>query len=184
MVTDAATRARPANAGPIFLTLFALAQLAAIVVAGIVIFGTVQDTVVRSFDASGDSEVGEPAALVLVVGATISAAVALVAGVIALVVLAGVRRGSGPARVTGLVVAALVAVWVGVVAVINPTGGPLSLFAAAADTNGAMTATELRDGINAGLPAWYQTTHLAIAGVTVVLAVILVALLARSHRRA
>jgi hypothetical protein len=183
VVTEAARGTRWISAGPTLLVLFALTQVAAMVVAGVVILGTVQDTVVNALDAAGDSAVGEPAALVLVFGAAISAVVALVAGLIALIVIPGVRRFGGTARVTGLVVAVLIAVWVGVVAALNPVGGPVSLFSAAADTNGAMTATELRNSINAALPAWYQPTHLTVAGITVILAILLVTVLARSGGR-
>lgn len=180
MVTESATASRPAGAGAA-LALFALAQLATIVVAGFMILGPVQDRVVTALDAAGDGAAGEAAAVVVVFGAAISAVVALVAGLVALGVIPGVRRGRSGARITGMVTAALVAIWVLVVAVLNPRGGPVSLFSSFADTNDVMTATELRDSINAALPGWYQPV--TIAGITATLAVSLIVVLARSGPR-
>ncbi|MCL6641486.1 MAG: hypothetical protein K6T92_08975 [Candidatus Rokubacteria bacterium] len=179
MATASAAGTRPASAGPTLLALFALVHLATIVVAGVVILGPVQDRVVRALDAAGDSAVGEAAAVVVVFGAVVSAVVALIAGVLALAVIPGVRRGRRRARITGLVTAALVGIWVLVLMVLNPRGGPVSLFSAFADTNDAMTAAELQDSINAALPSWYQPV--TIAGITATLAVGLVAVLARSR---
>jgi hypothetical protein len=144
-------------------------QLVTVGVALVVVFGDSQDRVARAL-AGGPQDLGEVGALVVVVGAMVSAAVALPVAVAAAILAGPVGRGSRPARIATWVTGLLVLGWAGAVAAVNPAGGPLSLFAGFADTNGTLTGAELQERVNAALPGWYQPVHISLALVTVAVA--------------
>jgi hypothetical protein len=74
----------------------------------------------------------------------------------------------------------LVILWAGGVAVADPAGGPLTLFAPLADTEGTLSAAQLRERIDAALPDWYQPVHVGLALLTVAVAASMLTSLART----
>lgn len=180
MVTDGGTSgAGRSGPGAWLLSVLGALQIATVIVAVLMVFGDAQDRVARAL-ARGPVDLGEVGAFVVVAGALVSALVALVVGLASAFGARRLARGGRPARVAGAVGAVLAILWAGGVAVINPAGGPMSLFATFADTNATLTGSQLREQINAALPTWYRPVHIGLAVATVVTAVSVLALLARS----
>jgi hypothetical protein len=172
-------RVKPAPGAAGMLRLLAGAQLVPIGMALVVAFGQVQDRVARALDKN-PQPLGEAGASTVVAGATLAGLVGLVAAITLVAVAPKVARGSGAARVVAGVLGAVLALWSGVVAAINPAGGPLTLLAPAADTNNTLSAKQFQDQLNAGLPGWCQPVTLGFAALTAVLVVALFVSLGRS----
>ncbi|MEV0455892.1 hypothetical protein [Catellatospora methionotrophica] len=157
------------------LWVLAAVQLAVISVAVAVVLGDTQDRVARALQLeSGD--LGEVGAVVLVAGASASVLIALAVAVVSVVLTRALSRHSRPATIAVRPLAVIVALWGGGVALADPKGGPMSLFAGVSDTNGTLTGTQLRDYIDAALPAWYQSAHLVLAASMLIISMAILAL--------
>lgn len=163
-----------------FLRILGVIQLAIVAVSAVVVFGTTQDTVQRAL-----GEIGEPAALVIVLGAIAGAALALVFASVSLGIAPAVGRGGGAAKTTAAVLCLLVLAWTGAVMLLNPDGGVLSLFAGAADINSAVTVEEFQRRINDAVPSWLGPTNLGLGAASLLAAVVaLLSLMARKPSQA
>ncbi len=155
------------------------AQLIPIGLAVVVAFGGFQDQIVRALD-NNPEPLGEAGAVVVVAGAGLAGIIALVAAIVLLALAPKVARGSGPARASARVIGVILLLWSGVVAAINPAGGPLTFLAPAADTNNTLSGKQFQDQLNAALPDWVQPLHLGFTAVTALLVIALFVGLPRS----
>jgi hypothetical protein len=172
---------KPASGAGLLLSMLAAAQIIPIGLALLVIFGGIQDQIVRALDRNPEP-LGAAGAIVVVAGATLAGLIAFVAAVVLAVLAPRAARGSGAARTGARVVSALLLLWTAVVTVVNPVGGPLTLLAPAADTNNTMSGRQFQEQLNDALPGWLQAAQLGFAALTAILVISVYVTLARAPR--
>jgi hypothetical protein len=162
--------------------MLAVAQIVPIGLALLANFGGIQDQVVRALDRNPEP-LGEAGALVVVAGANIAGAIALVAAIALAVLAAKVGGGSGPARSVARIVSAVLLLWTAAVTIISPVGGALSLLAPAADTSNTLSGRQFQEQLDLALPGWVQPAVIGFAALTAVLVISVFIMLGRGRAR-